>query len=531
MLTEYSYSKSFSYPEYLARGDLSGSIDIHVSKAIREAVGNVAEIYGDLQTKNDTPVAKFRGESSYAGYALEIVSANLEDAWESLNIGNANLVNAFQSIFLARDEKNPAVSHLLPADRSDGASGVEMAVELFHKRMFPEALSALGRRGEPNADRDRLLGAIRLGICGIPESVATLDLVEAEKSFLRAARNASPHVVSHSLIGAARAAYVQGRFVEAEANLSGAIAADPTAAEAYYQMARLRLHAADLESVESFLERAFGLHWSFAMRAASDVLFVVNPGPAVSAAEAVSKRILRDQVAPGLQRLTSQVQLLADRELTRHPISTQKSYVELSSSVGHLTEASKGGRLKVAHQSRVRLSALQAGLADVCNEYTRTLLAKGADATEGDVESAPVKRSPRIHDRPAMLTGAFAFIVLLLAAVFLVPELAAALGRSQFGTLVFLKWTSKVLFIWFALGLFAVPAFWLLIRTDLVRKRLRRKHDDLPQAGSDGKRVNAEVADVVGFVEEMARAYEKDPVERAGSRHAEARYARSERAR
>jgi tetratricopeptide (TPR) repeat protein len=515
MLTEYLYSSKFSYREYLARVNLSTPINIHISREIREAVGSTTEIYGEIRgDAAHAPIVELCGESSYAGYVLEIVSADLSGVWEFLDIPHANLVNAFQSAFLARDEEDPAVSHLLPRGGSDGEPPLEMAAQLVRKRMFPEALSALEQSAPRGADVDidRLVGTIRSGISGIPESIPTLDLVEAERRFLRASEGASPPLASQCLIAAARAAYVQGRFADAETHLKGAIAAAPTAAEAYYQMARLRLHAGDVASVESLLEKAFSLHWSFALRAASDTPFVINPGHVVSVAQAVSNRIMHEEVAPALQRLNSQLQLLAECELERHPVRTQKSYVQLSASAGSLGDNIRSGRLKVAHRCRAQILSLEAAFVDVCNEYSRSLITMWAQPTADGSDADTIADAPAVHHRPGMLTAAFGLIALLFIAAYLGPQLTAAVRRPEFDTLEFLRWLSKVLFVWFVFTLFAVPAFWLVLRT-AIRRRLGQELDNPPPAHSNAEWLNAEVNEVVLRVEEMANAYKKGPVD------------------
>jgi hypothetical protein len=76
-----------------------------------------------------------------------------------------------------------------------------------------------------------------------------------------------------ALVAAGKCAYADGRFRTAEAHCRSALERDPGAAEACYQLARLRRHAGDTEAVRECLVLAFGMAYGYALRAASDPLF------------------------------------------------------------------------------------------------------------------------------------------------------------------------------------------------------------------------------------------------------------------
>jgi tetratricopeptide (TPR) repeat protein len=275
MSLEFTYTGPSSYRTYLAGLDLRDKIDIAVAKPVRAAVGAAAEIYG-----GDRPLLRAAVRDLHFGGPdgpCEVLTVQLSEACAALDPA-ADVVGGFQALF---DEDAP---RLRRADESgEAARLLARMAELIGRQHFAEALAFVNvvpvRHPAIWADDSRfawLRARLLAGIPGQPNSVAVLDLPYAERAFLEiAARTAdvSSAEAAAALVAAGKCAYAEGRFKTAEAHCRSALDRDPGAAEACYQLARLRRHAGDTEAVRETLAIAFGMAYGYALRAASDPLF------------------------------------------------------------------------------------------------------------------------------------------------------------------------------------------------------------------------------------------------------------------
>jgi tetratricopeptide (TPR) repeat protein len=275
MSLEFTYTGLSSYRTYLAGLDLRDKIDIAVAKPVRAAVGAATEIYGGDQPLLRAAVRdlRFGGPDG----SCEVLTINLSQACAALDPA-ADVVGGFQALFA---EDGPS---LRPADENGEASRLLARLgELIGRQQFAEALAFVNavpvRHPATWANDGRfawLRARLLAGIPGQPNSVAVVDLPYAERAFVEIATRAagvSPAEAAAALVAAGKCAYADGRFKAAEAHCRSALARDPGAAEACYQLARLRRHAGDTAAVRESLVLAFGMAYGYALRAASDPLF------------------------------------------------------------------------------------------------------------------------------------------------------------------------------------------------------------------------------------------------------------------
>src|SRR4051794_25512885 len=275
MSLEFTYTGPNSYRTYLAGLDLRDKLDIAIAKPVRAAVGAATEVYG-----GDRPLLRAAVRDLRFGGPdgpCEVLTVNLSQACAALDPA-ADVVGGFQALF-AEDAAKPQ-----PADdNGEAARLLGRLAELIGRQQFAEALAFVTtvQVNHPglcaNDSRFAWLRARLLaGIPGQPRSVAVLDLPYAERAFLEIAARAaggSPAEAAAALVAAGKCAYAEGRFKAAEARCRSALVRDPGAAEACYQLARLRRHAGDTEAVRESLVVAFGMAYGYALRAASDPLF------------------------------------------------------------------------------------------------------------------------------------------------------------------------------------------------------------------------------------------------------------------
>ena len=309
-------------------------MDVVISKNIRKAIGLIDDIY----KKNAEALnAGLKNIKEGMDENFEIVNLNLEQISGTLDVLNSNIVTGFQLLFVKVDELNTSLAHLsrgidtlIEIARTPvqtwAFNQYEIACDMVRRRLFPEALEALtfaidGKDQHTGYKSEfrfhRLRGVVLSGTPGGSESIEVLNLKAAEDSFIVAARYARhdhPTEAAQAFIGAGRSAYVDGRLLDAEKWYQDALKLDHQCAEANYQMARLSLHAENPSQVESYLCKALYSHWSFAMRASADGLFVEHQQLVRKCVESVAQTIA-DEIRPRLGDITLRIQFLREKQI------------------------------------------------------------------------------------------------------------------------------------------------------------------------------------------------------------------------
>jgi hypothetical protein len=478
MSVEFTYAGESSYRSYLAGLYQREKIDVAIAKPVRAAVGSVPEIYGaDRPALREALRDFFYGRP---GSPTEVLTVNLHYACAAIDPVAGDMVSAFQSLF---DEEPVAGAPASAADASEAGQMLAHIRTLASRQQFAEALRFVGTvlvEYPAVCAQDRrfewLRAGLLAGIAGQPKSAAIIDLLAAERAFVRLAARAGrdrPDEAATALIAAGRCAYANGRFADAQAHCHAALARDPRAAEAHYQVARLRVHAGDERGARAALVAAFGLKFGYALRAASDPLFGADFGfvrACVVAATRRATRAARAALREGLARLG----FLARHSDPDFPAAALAGFAETRAEIARLTAAPARTTLRAALLQRGSADATRAPATDLARAYCDTLRANEETIALRAVERRRPPADPgkvaRWLTRAAEVSVA-ATLVGVVAGTF---DFAAAAPMPAWHTTASAS----------ALGLaLAVAILWLLMHTSFLRRPTRNFFQRVVTAG------------------------------------------------
>jgi hypothetical protein len=469
MSVDFAYAGSASYRTYLAGLHQREKIDIAIVKSVRAAVGSVAEIYG-----GDRPVLRdaVRDLRYVPGSPCEVLTVNLHHACTALDPVAHDMVSAFQSLF-DDDTAAPERSIKTSGETSEADQQFARVRALASRAQFADALRRVNAIlvDEPMlCGKDRrfkwLRAALLAGVAGQPKSATIVDLPAAEHDLLTIAERAGrarPAEAAAAFVAAGRCAYADGRFATAAAHQRRALDHDPRNAEAHYQLARLARQARKGRAVRASLVAAFGLRFSYALRAASDPLFRedarrVRAGVIAAARRAVAAA--RDTLREGLARL---------RFLARHgdrdfPAARLAGFASARAELTRLGATPSRTTLRQALLQLAAADATRAPVVGLARDYCALLRANAETIARRGVEprrAADPDRVARWLTRAAEIS----VMATLSAAVAGMFDIAAAAPLAPWHTTASAS----------ALGLaLTVAVLWLLMHTSFLRRPTRR---------------------------------------------------------
>jgi hypothetical protein len=458
MSVDFHYTGPSSYRIFLAGMYQREKIDIAIAKPVRATVGSVEEIYGSDRPGLKEALRDFR--YGRPGELCEVLTVTLHYACAAVDPIVGDVVGGFRVLF-DDDAGEPAGA------AGDGDGLLARIAALTARQQYAEALAfvnavlvqypsvcAQDRRFE------RLRAALLAGIPGQPRSAAIVDLSAAEFAFLKVAARAdreAPDEAVSAFLAAGRCAYACGRFADAESHYCSALDRDPHAAEADYQMARLRMHAGNMRAVRDFLILAFGLEFSYALRAASDPLFRADVDlvrACVVAATQRTAQATRDTLEEGLARL----RFLARNSDHDFPAEALERFAPTRADIAALARERSAPTLRKALRQRKRADATRAPVVELGREYC-DLLRANEDAIA--LRGAEQRRAAANPGRVARwLTRAAEVSV----AAALIGVIAGAFDFASAAP--FYEWTASEPAT--ALGL-AFATLWLLMHTSFLR--------------------------------------------------------------
>ncbi len=463
MSLDFIYTGPSSYRTYLAGLYQRDKIDIAIAKPVRAAVGSAAEIYGGARPALREAVRDLR----YGGAdeAREILSLNLTHACAALDPVAADVVGGFHALFdeaaaSPRAEDGEAERLLARLAALTARQEIAEALRLVSLVLAQcPALCAEDSRFE--WVRARLLA----GIAGQPKSIAVLDLPAAERSFLAIAARAAadrPGEAAAALIAAGKCAYAEGRFRQARAHCLAALARDPAAAEAYYQLARLRRHAGDLRGSGECLTLAFAAGYGYALRAASDPLFRTDTRllcACVRAATGRAAAATRDALVESLARL---------RFLARHadqdfPVASLARFAPTRDAIVTLVSEPAAPTLRKAQRQSKTAGATHPSVTRLAQDYCALLRGSEETIVRRGAER-PAGRDPGRIARWMTRAAEASVVGVLIAVVADTFDFAAAAP--------FPEWRATASASSLGLAL-AVLHLWLMMHTSFLRRPMR----------------------------------------------------------
>ena len=216
-----------------------------------------------------------------------------------------------------------------------------------------------------------LHGVLLSGAPGERKSIEVVDLAASEQAFLAAAGTTpreQPMATALAYVGAGKAAYAQGRLKRAEQHYRAALAVAAQCGEANYQMARLRMHAKDHAGVQKFLGTAFDIHWSFALRAASEVLYFTRSALLEKCVVATTSRLV-SEARRRIDTLIAGVRFLKEREDSDYAVEAIGGIDFVATSIRSVQAPMHTAGLKNAFHARKEMAATSRKLTEFAHDY------------------------------------------------------------------------------------------------------------------------------------------------------------------
>ena len=440
MPVEFSYLLRHSYKEYLEQQYLKENIDVVVSKNVREAVGSIEDIYKRNTDRLCAGLTDIQYRIDQTNDSLEIISFDLDRIVDSLDVINSNIVSGFQALFVKFDELGESLAHigqgvdkLVEIARTPvqtwALNQYEIACDAVRRKLFPEALEALRLAVDGNGQQTgyktdfrfhQLRGILLLGIPGEPDTIDLVDLKAAEQAFLLAARYAQHDhktEAAQGLVGAGKAAYADGRPFDANKHNFGAVKLDPRCGEANYQLARLAVEASSPDAMQHFLEAAFDIHWSFAIRAGADVQFSEHRGFVAACAQRAAKKIA-SEIQPEIDVFEKKVRLFERSGVAYYPPFQSGAYETMQYVLAGAKEALNVGLLKPVFDMRVNIPSFTVTVRQCANRYCDELMARSENIISAGTDNGATEylsvpdRSDTVSKIGAWIAGISVFLAM-----------------------------------------------------------------------------------------------------------------------
>ena len=378
MAVDYTHTPGLTYRDYLASHYVKENIDVVLSKPIRQAIGSVEDIFklnSDALSSALKDLVFFRVGPNEN---IEVVCVNLWDACGTTG-GGVDTVAGFQSLFVQPDERGPSLEHLkgfddAAAGGTDSSDPCHIASWLIRCHLYQQAWEELQPEETGDWRRNYLRGVLFAGRPGQPRSGKAVNLVAAELAFAAAAQGAcatDPCAAALAHVGAGKAAYADGRLVDATRHFSAALDVDPQCGEAHYQLARLHSHKAHAAGVHRHLVAALECHWSYGLRAASDTLLAADHPLVVRCLRASTRTMVRE-ARIGCAEAASRLKCLKGQD-TFHPLGDNPTFRALAGDITRMDGALWADVLKCAFDIRKTVRATRAGIDRLAWDYCALL--------------------------------------------------------------------------------------------------------------------------------------------------------------
>lgn len=276
--TEFDFGSSISYREYVA-----------TSRSIRRGEARIAnERRGLIGTSEQFAAIGVLVEASTSDWQSHD-RVRLRPAGEFRDDGSLSrsILSGVHSVLVSFGTVSDDIHKLVANSKSPAQTWplnhFAVAREALERGLYREALQSIDYAIHGNSDHvgysldhrfHHLLGVLRLGLVGDPDSAGVIDLAHSETAFLTAARCAyTGRDKALSLVGAGIAMHYAGNARLAEAHFERALSHDSCFGEALYQSARLSMLNEDLLQAMQLLERAILSDAAYALRASFDPIF------------------------------------------------------------------------------------------------------------------------------------------------------------------------------------------------------------------------------------------------------------------
>jgi tetratricopeptide (TPR) repeat protein len=476
-----------SYEQYLAQQYLKENMNVVVAKNVREAVGSIEDIYKHNTERITAGLTDIQCRMDRTNDHLEEISFALDGIQGTLDVVNSNVVSGFQALFVKTDELNESLTHigygidaigqgintLVQIGRAPvqtwASNQYEIARDAIRRELFPEALEALDYAISGNGQNTghktdyrfhHLRGVLLLGIAGEPESLPLVNLKAAESAFVQAARYAqhdNPGEAAQALVGAGKATYAEARLPDAQKYFLMSLKCDPRCGEANYQLARLYVHANDMNAIQRYLSTAFDVHWSFAMRAAEDAQFSHMTDTVENCVHLATQRMIQE-IQPPVRKIVDDLKFVKEKEIELCPISGINEHAAILEDIADARNALNIKKLKnvfdVRHNMPRTREKVQKLAVSYCGHLTSSesrISSEGANFSARYIDPDRLAKSLKIAVRVIVIMAAVWWwatwkadvwhthqpieyvigILVFIAAAVLLGNLSFSLGKSM----------------------------------------------------------------------------------------------------
>ena len=244
--------------------DITRSIEDSADKAADKAADTIRQAIETASEKN-----------------VEAERRSTEEILLSIGEFHADFNWHLENVELALDHMNAILSHvrdeLSRRHRSEAFEFYYQSLEYAQHGMFEKALNSIevaihgderGARGYELEWRFwEHLGRLRLGSL---KNITIVDLERAENAFLQAAHLATQKAAARCLVGAAFAAYADGRLPDAIDHIRSALSHHPDLAEAQWNLGRYLWQAETYQEAADGFYRALSVDPNYARRFKDD---------------------------------------------------------------------------------------------------------------------------------------------------------------------------------------------------------------------------------------------------------------------
>jgi tetratricopeptide (TPR) repeat protein len=293
----YVYDPRLPYVDWLRLSKQHEIADRAATKNAELIVGSMEDLTKNLRNQTDSILADAMtafqslesqlssGLSDISG-RLDSISVSIEAFRSDFNWHMQEINSSLASIGRVLEDIRETLSR---KHRSEAFEFFQQSLEYAHHRRFDKAIRSIeiaihGDHQTRGYDLEwrfwEQLGRLRLG-SNENNSREIVDLRKAEEAFLEGARLAergAPDGAARCLLGAAWAAYADGRIPTAVGHARQAIHQSPNLAEAHWQLARHLLVSGQRDQAEEGFFRALRLDPTYEKRVKEDLSALLTEG-------------------------------------------------------------------------------------------------------------------------------------------------------------------------------------------------------------------------------------------------------------
>ncbi|MBI3413938.1 MAG: hypothetical protein HY043_01250 [Verrucomicrobia bacterium] len=302
-MSNYVLGTSLSYRDYLQSKSFVDDLREDSCSLRYEVSRQTCDIIASAEQLHANKIEVLEGVQrsvSQTNNLILVVTSRLDDISDGLSEVNSTLHWGFTQLLGQAGRMNDSLDSLIQIAKTPAQTWAyeqhEIARDAMRRDLYPEALDSLARAidgygGQPGYKLEFRFhfsrGTILLG--GVSNcDPAVMNLAEAEQAFLTAARYAKADFraeAARAYLSAGWAAYCQGKMAEAQSHTQQATELNPKLGEAFFQLAKIKMHIDQPDAALPDLKKAIELDRDYSLKAAADGDFKRHEAKVISLLE------------------------------------------------------------------------------------------------------------------------------------------------------------------------------------------------------------------------------------------------------